>query len=348
MQQQVKVFRTSKKTMVPNRIFRDGIMNLSKGTLHYLLFEMMRIRQVQSAIEAHYLENEMKTPVHLCIGQEAVAAGVCANLARNDYINSTHRGHGHYLAKGGDLQALIAELYGRESGCSKGRGGSMHLVDTTIGHYGSSSIVGGGIPIGTGMGLAIKMQKQKNVSAIFFGDGAADEGVLYESINLAILKKLPVIFILENNQYSVCSHISARQTNDNIFHKMSAKLLFTKIIDGNDILDVYKFSRRAIARARKGGGPSFLECRTYRLLGHAGCKSQDLSGYRTEEEIASWQARCPIVAFQKKLLENNIITINEITEMENKIDKQITDAFAFARNAPQPLTETLPFYLFHG
>ena len=197
--------------MAPNRIIRNEIMNLSKKVLHNLLYEMMRIRRVQLAIESRYLENEMKTPIHLCIGQEAVAVGVCANLHKNDYINSTHRGHGHYLAKGGNLKTLIAELYGRESGCSKGRGGSMHLVDTHVGIYGSSSIVGGGIPIGTGMGLAIKMRKKKNVSVVFFGDGAADEGVLYESINFALLKKLPVIFILENNQYSVCSHISARQ-----------------------------------------------------------------------------------------------------------------------------------------
>ena len=323
-------------------------MELPNDTLHYLLFEMIRIRQVQSAIETHYLENEMKTPVHLCIGQEAVAVGVCANLARTDYINSTHRGHGHYLAKGGNLRALIAELYGRESGCSQGRGGSMHLVDTAIGHYGSSSIVGGGIPIGTGMGLAIKLQKKKDVSVIFFGDGAADEGVLYESINLAILKKLPVIFILENNQYSACSHISARQAGNNIFHKMPAKLLFTKIIDGNDVLDVYKFSRQAIARARKGDGPSFLECRTYRILGHAGCKAQDTPGYRTEEEIACWQERCPIVTFRKKLLETNVISVNEIAEMEKKIDNQIRDAFDFARKAPLPSPETLPLYLFHG
>jgi acetoin:2,6-dichlorophenolindophenol oxidoreductase subunit alpha len=323
-------------------------MKLPQGTLHYLLFEMMRIRKLQMEIESHYLENEMKTPIHLYIGQEAVAVGVCANLLKDDYINSTHRGHGHYLAKGGDLRALIAELYGRESGCSKGRGGSMHLVDSAVGHYGSSSIVGGGIPIGTGMALAIKMQKKQAVSVIFFGDGAADEGVLYESINFAILKKLPVIFILENNQYSVCSHVSARQANDNIFHKMPAKLLFTKIIDGNDVLEVYKFSRRAIARARQGDGPSFLECRTYRILGHAGCKSQDLPGYRSEEEVEQWQAKCPVVTFQKKLLENNLITCNEITEMAKKIDNEISAAFAFALSALLPSPDTLPLYLFHG
>lgn len=322
-------------------------MKLSPKVLHNLLFEMMRIRQVQLAIESRYLENEMRTPVHLCIGQEAVAVGVCANLKNNDYINSTHRGHGHYLAKGGSLRALIAELYGRESGCSKGRGGSMHLVDTAVGHYGSSSIVGGGIPVGTGMGLAIKMQKKKNISVIFFGDGAADEGVLYESINFAVLKKLPVIFILENNQYSVCSHISARQAGENIFHAMPAKLLMTKIVNGNDVRQVYDGVNNAVIRARTGRGPSFIECRTYRIRGHAGCEAQDVAGYRTVVEIDSWKELCPVASFQKKLLKNKIITPNEINKMERKIENQIKDAFDFALRSPLPAPDTLPFYLFN-
>lgn len=323
------------------------MMKLSPKVLHNLLFEMMRIRQVQLAIESRYLENEMRTPVHLCIGQEAVAVGVCANLKNNDYINSTHRGHGHYLAKGGSLRALIAELYCRESGCSKGRGGSMHLVDTAVGHYGSSSIVGGGIPVGTGMGLAIKMQKKKNISVIFFGDGAADEGVLYESINFAVLKKLPVIFILENNQYSVCSHISARQAGENIFHAMPAKLLMTKIVNGNDVRQVYDGVNNAVIRARTGRGPSFIECRTYRIRGHAGCETQDVAGYRTVGEIDSWKELCPVASFQKKLLKNKIITPNEINKMERKIENQIKDAFDFALRSPLPAPDTLPLYLFN-
>ncbi len=321
-------------------------MKLPEKVLKNLLFEMMRIRGVQRAIESRYPENEMQTPVHLCIGQEAVAVGVCANLKKTDYINSNHRGHGHYLAKGGNLRALIAELYGRESGCSKGRGGSMHLADTSVGHCGSSSIVGGGIPIGTGMGLAIKMQKKKNVSVIFFGDGAADEGVLYESVNFAVLKKLPVIFILENNQYSVCSHISARQAGKNIFHAMPSELLLKKIVNGNDVLQVYDSANKAVTRARAGYGPSFIECRTYRIRGHAGCESQDAPGYRTVEEIEYWQKLCPVAFFQKRLLKSKIIIQNEINKMERKIEKQIKDAFDFAVHSPRPAAETLPFYLF--
>ncbi len=322
------------------------MMKLSKKALHNLLFEMMRIRRVQLAIESSYLENEMKTPIHLCIGQEAVAVGVCANLKKSDYISSNHRGHGHYLAKGGNLNALIAELYGRESGCSKGRGGSMHLVDTAAGHLGSSSIVGGGIPIGTGMGLAIKMQKKKNVSTIFFGDGAADEGVLYESVNFAVLKKLPVIFILENNLYSVCSHVSTRQAADNILHAMPSKLLMTKIVNGNNVMDVYRIAGKAVDRARKGLGPSFIECRTYRIRGHAGCEVQDMAGYRPLEEIEYWKKLCPIALFQKKLLKNNLVTSTEIKRMEKKINNEIEEAFAFALQALPPAPETLGLYLF--
>jgi acetoin:2,6-dichlorophenolindophenol oxidoreductase subunit alpha len=237
-------------------------------------------------------------------------------------------------------------LHGKETGCSKGRGGSMHLVDTSVGHYGSSAIVGGGLSIGVGMGLAVKMQRKPDVSVIFFGDGAADEGVLYESINFAVLKELPVIFILENNQYSVYSRVSARQADDNVFHKMPVKLLFTKIIDGNNVLDVYDASHKAVKRARTGRGPSFIECRTYRVMGHAGCKAQEALGYRPVEEVHYWQSRCPIAILQEQLLAEALITKNEIEEMENKIDEEIEDAFAFARQAPLPAPETLHRYLF--
>ena len=307
---------------------------------------MMRIRQVQLKLDCHYLEDEMKTPIHLCIGQEAVPVGVCAHLTREDYISSNHRGHGHYLAKGGDLKGLLAELFCRETGCSKGRGGSMHIVDTAVGHYGSSSIVGGGIPIATGMGLAIKMQGQNFVSVTFFGDGAADEGVFYESLNFAILKQLPVIFILENNHYSICSHVSTRQAGPIIFHKMPPELLWTCKIDGNDVLKVYNAARRAVTRARSGLGPSLIECETYRLWGHAGCASQDIQGYRSTEEVELWKDRCPIRTFKEQLLAQGSITPGEITEMEERFNQEITEAYEYARQSPLPVAEDLHLYLF--
>lgn len=321
-------------------------MNLPRKTLKRLYFEMLRIRRLQLRIDDLYMDNEMKTPVHLCIGQEAVPVGVCAHLEREDYINSNHRGHGHYLAKGGNLKALVAELYCKETGCSKGRGGSMHLVDVAVGHSGSSSIVGGGIPIATGLGLAIKMRHQHKVSVAFFGDGAADEGVLYESINFAVLKQLPVLFVLENNQYSVCSHVSARQAGGSVFHAMPPDLLFTAKIDGNDVLEVYEKAGAAVARARAGLGPSFLECQTYRLWGHAGCRAQEPKGYRDPAEVEQWRARCPLAALEKKMLAAGMLNRGEIEEMEKKIAGELDEAFACARTAPLPPRQDLPLYLF--
>lgn len=308
---------------------------------------MLRIRRVQERIESLYLQDEMKTPVHLYIGQEAVAAGVCAALEKSDYISSNHRGHGHYLAKGGGLNALIAELHCKKTGCSKGYGGSMHLVDVSVGHLGSSSIVGGGIPIGTGLGLAIKMKKTERVSVVFFGDGAADEGVLYESMNFAMLKKLPVIYILENNQWSVCSHVSSRQAGDNVFLKgASPDHLFAAKIDGNDVLRVYKTAVKAVERAKSRLGPSFIECDTYRMLGHAGCASQDAKGYRDTCELDIWKEKCPVAHFQKILFEEGILTAGEIQNMERMISSEIDTAFAFAKESPLPSNGDLFNYLF--
>ncbi|MBM3303080.1 MAG: thiamine pyrophosphate-dependent dehydrogenase E1 component subunit alpha [Deltaproteobacteria bacterium] len=311
-----------------------------------LYYDMLRIRKVQLRIESLYHLDEMKTPIHLCIGQEAVAVGVCANLNQDDYIASTHRGHGHYLAKGGDLKGLIAELYCRETGCSKGRGGSMHLVDVSVGHMGSSSIVGGCIPIGVGLALAIKMNKQNRVSVAFFGDGAADEGVLYESVNFAILKRLPVIFIYENNQFSVCSRVSARQPGEVIFHATPPEQMYTRIVDGNSVLAVYEAAKTAVNRARGGQGPSFIECKTYRVRGHAGSGSDASLGYRTAEEIAEWEAKCPVTTFRDKLLGERLISDQELEEMEKAIEEEIDEAFAFAQSSPLPRAEDLSLYVF--
>ena len=322
-------------------------MKLPQKTLLMLYYDMLRMLKVQLRIESLYHLDEMKTPIHLCIGQEAIAVGVCANLSKKDYISSNHRSHGHYLAKGGDLKGLIAELYCRETGCSRGRGGSMHLVDTSVGHMGSSSIVGGGIPIGTGLALAIHMKKQNRVSVVFLGDGAADEGVLYESINFAILKKLPVIYIYENNQFSVCSHISARQAGEIIFHATPPDYMFTKTVDGNAVLEVYEATREAVLRARNGQGPSFIECKTYRIRGHAGAGSDVKLGYRSAEEISFWESKCPVTTFCEELLKKGLITQNDIQDMEKDIDLEIDEAFHFAQESPLPRGKDLPLYLFN-
>jgi pyruvate dehydrogenase E1 component alpha subunit len=311
-----------------------------------LYFNMLRIRKVQLHIESLYHLDEMKTPIHLSIGQEAIAVGVCADLCRNDYISSSHRSHGHYLAKGGDLKSLIAELYCRETGCSKGRGGSMHLVDTSVGHTGSSSIVGGGIPIGTGLGLAAQMTREGLVSVIFFGDGAADEGVLYESINFAILKKLPVIYVYENNQYSVCSHVSARRAGEIIFHKTPPDLMRANKVNGNSVLAVYEAAKQAVQRARNKQGPSFIECETYRVRGHAGAGSDEKLGYRTSEQIREWEDKCPVNSFFYALLDHGIMNEQKRREMEEAINSEIEKAFCFAQESPLPAGSDVNKYLF--
>ena len=321
-------------------------MSLSRDILLRLYRDMLRIRKVQLRIESLYHLDEMKTPIHLCIGQEAVAVGVCANLNKDDYINSNHRGHGHYLAKGGELKRMIAELYCRETGCSKGRGGSMHLVDVSVGHVGSSSIVGGCIPIGTGLALAIQMKRENRVSVVFFSDGAADEGVLYESVNFAVLKRLPVVFIYENNQFSVCSRVSARQTGDVIFHSIPDEKMYTRMVDGNSVIEVYEAAKTAVTRARNGEGPSFIECKTYRLRGHAGAGPDANLEYRTKEELAYWEAKCPVDTFHRWILSERVADEKELAEMEREIDNEIDDAFRFAQESPLPEKGDLGLYLY--
>ncbi len=321
-------------------------MSLSTETSLSLYHSMLRIRKVQLRIESLYHLDEMKTPVHLCIGQEAIPAGVCAHLTPEDYISSNHRGHGHYLAKGGDLSALIAELYCKKTGCSKGFGGSMHLVDSSVGHLGSSSIVGGGIPIGTGLGLAIQMQRQQRVSVVFFGDGAADEGVLYESINFAMLRQLPVVFVFEDNGFAVCSRTHVRQRWPLLFHSAPSELLHTTTVDGNSVLEVYEAAQVAVERARSGLGPSLIECRTYRMRGHSGAGSDAKLGYRTEEEIGDWERKDPVGAFRDKLLAEGVSTHRQLEEFELAIDAEIDQAFQFAQESPLPGREDLLTHLY--
>lgn len=315
-------------------------------TLRELYRSMLKIRKVELKIEELYPQDDMKTPVHLCIGQEAVPAAVCANLNRDDYVFSNHRGHGHYIAKGGDLKAMIAELYGRETGCSKGRGGSMHLVDTSVGLMGSSSIVCGGVPIATGAALSILMQGEKKVSVVFFGDGAVEEGALYESINFAVLKKLPIIFVCENNFYAVCSQLSKRQPDGEIYGRFEGLSIPSCRVDGTNVVDVYNAARKAIVNARGGGGPSFLECTAYRWRGHAGAGSDVGLGYRTQEELNGWAAKCPVKKFEHFLVEKGIMTSGEIAGVAANLELEIKDAFEFARSSPMPDGSEISRYVY--
>lgn len=320
--------------------------NMPKDRLKELYGTMLRIRMVELKIEELYPEDEMKTPVHLYIGQEAVAAGVCANLNKGDYVFSNHRGHGHYIAKGGDLRSMIAELYCKEGGCSKGRGGSMHLVDTSVGFMGSSSIVAGSIPIATGAALSSVLQKDKRVSVAFFGDAASEEGVLFESMNFAALKNLPVVYICENNFYSVCSHQSAREANCDISMRPKAFDIPSYRADGSDVVEVYLKSKKAIEDARSGKGPSFLECRAYRWRGHAGPGDAQKEAYRKPDEWGEWMKKDPVERFEKALVKKGVIDPKEIKGIRGKIDDDISDAFEFAKRSSLPDKEELTKYLF--
>lgn len=323
-----------------------NINDISNEVLLELYRMMLKIRRVELKIEELYHEDEMKTPVHLCIGQEAIAAGVCANLTVDDYVFSNHRGHGHYIAKGGDIKAMIAELYNKETGCSKGRGGSMHLVDTSVGLLGSSSIVGGCIPIATGAALGSVLQKDNRVSVAFFGDAGVEQGVFYESINFAMLKKLPVIYICENNFYSVCSHLSKRQAEDDIYRRAEGFSIPAYRVDGNNVIELYSVANMAINNARHGNGPSFMECRTYRLSDHHGTGSGVELGYRAQEELDEWMAKCPIKNFEHFLIEGNIMTAKEMEEAGEIIDREIEEAFKFAQTSPLPAKNELFKYLY--
>ncbi|MBN2239574.1 MAG: thiamine pyrophosphate-dependent dehydrogenase E1 component subunit alpha [Dehalococcoidales bacterium] len=329
----------------PIRYPDDGL-SIPADTLRRLYTTMLRIRKVQSRIVELYHEDEMKTPVHLYIGEEAVAAGVCENMALQDYVFSNHRGHGHYIAKGGDLKAMIAELYNRETGCSRGRGGSMHLIDTSVGLMGSSSIVGGSIPLATGAALTAKLTGNGRVAVSFFGDAASEEGVLYESINFAVLKKLPVIFVCENNRYSVYSPMDHRQAIDDLFRKFEGLSIPSYQVDGNNVIEVYKLAAKVIKSARENEGPAFIECRTYRLKDHHGTGNGVDVGYRSQEEVDAWTERCPIAYFERYLVNHGIISKDDIGTIAAEIDEQVNEAFSFARSSPLPDPADVLKYLY--
>lgn len=301
---------------------------------------MQRIRLVGEKIAEIYPQSPRKIqcPTHLSIGQEAIAVGVGANLLPDDYVFSFYRGHAHYLAKGGDLKGLMAELYGKKTGCSGGWGGSMHLIDQSKGFMGTTAIVGGQIPLAVGAGLSFKLQKQKRVAVVFFGDGATEEGVWHESLNFASLKKLPVIFVCENNLYAVKARQADRQAKDNIFERAKNYGLPGVRIDGNDVVEVFKTAKQAVERARKGQGPTLIEARTYRWRQH--CENtffdSDILEGRPKKEYAEWLKRCPVKSFEQRLLKKRIIKKSEIAEMELKIEKEINQAVDFAEKSPWP------------
>lgn len=311
--------------------------SIEVGTLKQLYYGMLRIRMVEQKIAELYPQQEMRCPVHLCVGQEAIAVGVCSNLFKEDYVLSNHRSHGHYLAKGGNLKAMMAELYGKATGCAQGRGGSMHLVDLSVGFLGATPIVGSTIPIAVGVAFGSMMRREKRVTVIFFGDAAVEEGVFHESINFALLKELPLIFICENNLYSVNSPLSVRQPKvREIFQLAKGHGLESYQGDGNDVLEVYRLTRRVVSKVRNGRGPVFLEFKTYRWREHCGPNYDHKSGCRPESEFQHWRRRCPIEKLEKHLLEEKILCNQDIKDMKNKLQAEIEEAVIFAKESPFP------------
>ena len=312
-------------------------MPLSAETQRDLLYRMKRIRHVEEQIAARYIEWKMRCPTHLSIGQEAVAAAVGKVLKQDDFAVSGHRAHAHYLGKGGSLPAMIAELYGKATGCSRGRGGSMHLIDLAAGFEGSTAIVANSIPVGVGLALAAKLKKTGQISCIFFGDGAVEEGVFYESANFAATKKLPVLFLCENNLYSVYTPLHIRQPAGRKIHEMARGIgLNSDAGDGNDVEAVHSTAADAVARIRAGGGPQFLEFSTYRHREHCGPNYDNDIGYRSENEFQKWKGRDPITLYECKLLGEGTISRTDIDSMQNAIEKEVAEAFAFAETSPFP------------
>ena len=312
--------------------------------------KMMTIRECEEHFVEPILKKEILCPVHLCSGQEAVAVGACSALKQDDYIFGGHRSHGHYLAKGGDLKALVAEIYGKETGCSKGRGGSMHLIAPEKGMLGAAPIVAGTISLAVGAALSSKIMNEGKVVISFFGDGATGEGVLYESLNFAALKKLPIIFACENNLYS--THLSVRECRPdvNICRVAEPFGITSSRVDGNDVLEVYKAAEKAVQQCRSNEGPVFLEFLTYRMRGHVG-PDDKIQGKRTDirnnEEIEEWRQRDPIRNFSRYLIENDVLTPDDVKKINQAIANEIKEAYQFAKESPFPQVSELSNHVFN-
>jgi pyruvate dehydrogenase E1 component alpha subunit len=312
---------------------------LSKNYLKNIYREMFRIRLCEESFVDPIVKGIIKCPVHLCTGQEAVAVGVCSALKKSDYIFGNHRSHGHYLAKGGDLKKMVAEVYCRETGCAKGRGGSMHLRDTSVGMLGSVPIVAGTISLALGAALAIQVRGENKVAVSFFGDGAVGEGVLYEALNFAALKKLPIIFVCENNLYSTHMPISECRVSKKIFAIAKPFTRHTWQLDGNNILKVIEKAEHAVSLCRSGEGPVFLEFLTYRFHGHVG-PDDNIQGTHTDirpaDEIKRWLKKDPIVLFRQYLISNSFFSEKNLRSIELEIAEEIDQAHSFALTSNFP------------
>ncbi len=312
-------------------------LNLSPDKQREMLRQMLTIRRFEERASADYLAGKIYGVVHCYIGEEAVAVGVCSALEKSDRIISTHRGHGHSIAKGADLKRMMAELYGRRTGYCKGKGGSMHIADFGIGMLGANGIVAGGIAIVTGAGLAAQMEGKGGVAVAFFGDGASNAGPFHECLNIAASWKLPMLYVCENNLYAAQTAAAATHALSDIASRAAAYGIPGLVVDGNDIVAVYQAASRAVDRARSGAGPSLIECKTYRWRAHTERRNQP--DPREKEEIEAWKKRDPILALERRLKEEGGLDEGERSTMEREVLAALEEAVAFAERSPFPLPE---------
>ena len=316
---------------------------LTKDKLAGMFTAMNKIRLFEETLIGIAREGLTRGPLHVYIGEEAVAVGACAALEKTDYITSTHRGHGHCIAKGGDVKRMMAELLGREEGYCKGRGGSMHLADVDIGLLSCSGIVAGGIPIGVGAAFSAAYRKSGQIAMTFFGDGASNQGACHEAMNLAAIWKLPVVFVCENNLYGLTCPTSRSLPMEDVADRATAYNMPGRVANGMDVLGVYEAVQEAVDRARAGQGPSLVECKTYRYEGHW---VGDPVIYRTKDELEKWKKADSIVRFRKKLLDDHGFSSDEIEQVEARVKDEIAEAVAFARSAAPPDPETHAEYTY--
>jgi pyruvate dehydrogenase E1 component alpha subunit len=312
-------------------------MNISKDRLLFMFERMLKIRHFEDRVKDLFAAGELPGFVHLYLGEEAVAAGVCAALKDDDYITSTHRGHGHIIAKGGEMKYMMAELYGKATGYNKGKGGSMHIAYPKLGILGANGIVGAGLPIATGAAMSAKLRKTDQVTACFFGDGASNEGTFHESLNIGGAFNLPVIYVCENNLYAVGTRQSQVRKVEDIADRATGYGMPGVVVDGNDVIAVYEATKEAVDRARAGDGPTLIECKTYRWRTHF---EGEPDTYRPPEEVAAWLKREPIAPFRKLLVDQKIISEKEAEDLENAVVRELDEAVEFARKSPQPRPES--------
>ena len=321
-------------------VVRDAGANL----LFSLHQDLLKVRLTEETLAERYKQQEMRTPAHFGSGQEAVAVGVCHALRTDDVVYTHHRSHNHFLAKGGSTYELAAELYGRADGCSGGRGGSVHLTAPEVGFIASSAILGEMTAVAVGAALAFQMDKLDRVAVTFFGEGAMDEGSFYESANYAAVKKLPVLFVCENNLYATESPLHIRQAaGTDLCERVRSFKIDAKRIDGNDVLEVFQTTQAVVEQLRSGDGPYFLECMTYRWREHVGPHfDHDLKRtYRTREEVEGWIARCPVTRSRERLIKSGIATEAQLDNWQDEMQRKVNADIDRAREAPWPAVSTL-------